>query len=175
METMLKTAMVATRIARAADFAEAEATAAYYLALLRFIGCTSTSHHDADLLGDELAATELFTVDADDGQAMLGALERSIGVGRPADVRAAMIRRLGGAFASGEFAANHRIHCEAASILASRVGLDELVSAGVAHVFERFDGKGTPAGIAGEALSRPMRAVHVAGLAAHLGAIPAAA
>jgi hypothetical protein len=40
METMQRTAIVAQRLAHAAGFGAADIEATYYLALLRFVGCT---------------------------------------------------------------------------------------------------------------------------------------
>src|SRR5690349_16497752 len=86
METMMRTAVLSRRLAGVAGFSEADTAAAYHLALLRFIGCTTSSHTDGDLFGDELGAAALMS--ADDSE-MLGALRRSIGRGEPVAKRAA--------------------------------------------------------------------------------------
>lgn len=175
-EWMMKSALVAVRLAQAAGFDEDTQRAAYYLGLIRMVGCTSTSAADAELFGDELAMAELMTADFADPKTMV-LFSKLIGQGRPPLVRAAMIGRLMLAMGSGVFIDNHRRHCEAGAILASRMGLDAKVQAALQHVYERWDGKGTPNGVAGAALAPAARAVHIAHLASHihnLGGINAA-
>src|SRR5262245_50127754 len=80
MDTMQRTALVAQRLAHAAGYTDAEIAAAYYLALLRFVGCTSSSHQDAGLFGDELNAAGIMS--ADDHE-VLATVRRSVGRGEP--------------------------------------------------------------------------------------------
>jgi len=165
METMMRTAVLSRRLAGAAGFSEADTAAAYHLALLRFIGCTTSSHTDGDLFGDELGAAPLMS--ADDSE-MLGALRRSIGRGEPVAKRAV---RFGNAVAfalSGALAAQHSMHCEAAALLAARLEMSSEVRDGIVHLYERWDGRGNPTHLQGEAISRPMRAVQICQLAAVL-------
>src|SRR5690349_9033810 len=62
-EWMMRSALVAVRLARAAGYdAETQATA-YYLALIAFVGCTSTTLTDMTLFGDELGLSDLMTAD----------------------------------------------------------------------------------------------------------------
>jgi HD-GYP domain-containing protein (c-di-GMP phosphodiesterase class II) len=68
-------------------------------------------------------------------------------------------------------------HCQAAGQIADRLGLDEEVRRGLADAFERWDGKGVPAGLAGEQISLAARIVQVADDAEVLfrrGGLPAA-
>ena len=53
-------------------------------------------------------------------------------------------------------------HCEAAQLLASRLGVSDGVTAGLAHAYERWDGKGLPGRIAGEGVPAAVRVVIVA-------------
>ena len=76
---------------------------------------------------------------------------------------------LGRARAVGGFLANApRIrggvaaHCELAEHLARRLGLGPAVRRGLAHALERWDGRGLPAGVAGEAIALPARIVCLA-------------
>lgn len=52
---------------------------------------------------------------------------------------------------------NFRTACEVADALAVRLGLDEPVRAALAANFERWNGRGLPAGSRGTAIPRPMR------------------
>ena len=53
-------------------------------------------------------------------------------------------------------------HCVVAGLFAMRLGLGVEVRDGLQQVFERWDGKGTPAGIAGEQIALSARIVVIA-------------
>ncbi len=53
-------------------------------------------------------------------------------------------------------------HCSAAGELADRLGLSPEVRAGVEQSYARWDGKGVPAGVGGDALALSARIAHVA-------------
>jgi hypothetical protein len=65
--------------------------------------------------------------------------------------------------ASGRKAAelNFRMACEVGDAFAIRLGLDESVRAALASTFERWNGRGLPAGSKGTAIPRPMRIAHL--------------
>ena len=159
METMQRTAIVAQRLARAAGLSAADADDAFSLALVRFVGCTSSSHGDAFLFGDELGAGSLMV--ADDNE-IVGTVRRAIGRGEPTHVRAAMFGKAIGFALSGQMARQHAMHCEAAALLAERLDMPPSVQRTVVQLYERWDGRGSPNAIAGEAIGAAMRAVHVA-------------
>jgi HD-GYP domain-containing protein (c-di-GMP phosphodiesterase class II) len=165
-EWMMKSSLVAARLARAAGLDETTQRAAYYLGLVRMVGCTSTSFTDAELFGDELAMAELMTADFADPQTMV-LFGKLVGAGLPEIVRQGMMAKLMLAMGSGVFIDNHRRHCEGGAILAARMGLDAEVQAAIQHVYERWDGKGTPDGIAGEAIRPAARIVHIAHVTGH--------
>jgi HD-GYP domain-containing protein (c-di-GMP phosphodiesterase class II) len=52
--------------------------------------------------------------------------------------------------------------CEVAQMLTDRLGLPPSVSGLFAHLTERWDGKGEPTGLKGDAIPLPLRIVHVA-------------
>ena len=53
-------------------------------------------------------------------------------------------------------------HCEVGAMLAQRVGCEQAVVDALAHAYERWDGKGFPAGLEGEAIPLAVRIVVVA-------------
>src|SRR5262249_6741875 len=53
-------------------------------------------------------------------------------------------------------------HCSAAGVLSDRLGLDIDVRAGLEQTYARWDGKGVPADLQGDALSLAARVSHVA-------------
>ena len=167
VETLLRGALVSSRLAQAAGFSDAECRAAYYLPLVSMVGCTTSSTTDGEMLGDELAAAELMWADKTDGRAIMPIMWHSVGQDRHSLARVAMIGKMFYFGASGGVTAQHAMHCEAARILSERLGLDSETCLGVLYNNERWDGKGTPYGIAGEAISRPARAMHIGKLAAH--------
>ena len=61
-----------------------------------------------------------------------------------------------------EAAMNFRTACEVGDALAARLGLDPLVRASLAANFERWNGRGLPAGTRGDNIPVPMRIAQVA-------------
>jgi HD-GYP domain-containing protein (c-di-GMP phosphodiesterase class II) len=57
---------------------------------------------------------------------------------------------------------NFRSGCEAADVLAARLGMAQAVRDALACTFERWNGKGQPNGVKGERIPLPMRIVHLA-------------
>jgi HD-GYP domain-containing protein (c-di-GMP phosphodiesterase class II) len=56
----------------------------------------------------------------------------------------------------------HVAHCEVAQGMADRLGFGPAVREGLGQMFERWDGRGLPAGIKGEAISQSVRIVQLA-------------
>lgn len=161
-ETMLRTALVAVRLARAAGLGETDVSAAYQLAFLRFVGCSTTSHETSFVIGDELGIGDLLV--ADDTE-MMPMLTNALTAGKSAADAQATLDRTFAAVGRGLFAHNHRMHCEAARLFAVRMGLDPAVQQGLLHAYERWDGQSTQRLAEGEGISLPMRVVQVAILA----------
>ena len=164
MQTVLKTALVAVRLARAAGLAEADVSAAFYLAILRYVGCSTTSHETSFVVGDELALAELLVVTDDE---VVPEFTRVLSAGKAAADAQAAVQTAFAAMASGLFIHNHRMHCEAARLFATRLGMGARVVDGLAHVYERWDGRSTQQLAQGDRISLPMRIVQVALLAAY--------
>ena len=120
----------------------------YYVALLRFLGCTSDASETAVLAGgDDVAFNAHDGADADGrlgrGHALLRASPRR---GSPA----APAGRGGSPASLADPAAERRSlssHCEVAARLGGRLGLGDAVSEALAHAYERWDGKGYPSGL----------------------------
>jgi HD-GYP domain-containing protein (c-di-GMP phosphodiesterase class II) len=82
LETGLGTCLVATRLAEELGCTEDERRRAYWVALLRHIGCTAGSHEFAALVGDELAFRGgLGGEDFTDQRVLLGHVLRTMGGG----------------------------------------------------------------------------------------------
>jgi HD-GYP domain-containing protein (c-di-GMP phosphodiesterase class II) len=160
LEIGLGTSLVATRLAEALGCSPAERRRAYWVALLRHIGCTAGSHEFATLVGDELAFRGgLGGEDFTDQRVLLGHVLRAVGgdsaVGR---VRAlARFAANAAALKEGSLAV-----CEVASRLADALGFEPEVRRDITGVYERWDGRGFPSRIPAERVSVPARVVAVA-------------
>lgn len=162
MEQSVRTCLLTLRLGEAIGLEGPDLADAYYLALLRYSGCTVTSSRQAALLGDELAAGEWFAlVDPADAADGMRALLGNVGRGE------AMLPRLGRlarplVSARTAFSEIQRTHCDAAVLIASELGLSGQVLLGLAQIFERWDGKSLTGRAGGEAIALPMRLVHLA-------------
>lgn len=163
MEQALRTCLLATSAARQIGLSGDDLSDVYYLSLLRFIGCTADAHEEsAKVGGDEIAfyAGVAPRVNGEMPQ-MMGHMLRHYAEGQPPLTRT---RLLVASLAEGTRGVKRSIaiHCEVAQILCSQLGLREAIGRCVGHVFERWDGKGIPDGLAGEAIPIAARVVPVA-------------
>jgi HD-GYP domain-containing protein (c-di-GMP phosphodiesterase class II)/DNA-binding CsgD family transcriptional regulator len=149
-ETASCTAIIAARLARVV--APELADVAFWAGLLRFVGCTGFAPETARLAGDGEDQAWLATVTPADasrpvdvlGRAVRGAWRRSGGL---AAARAAVA--LADPSVPHAFA---RAHCAQAIALAAAIGAPPGVAAALGAMHERWDGRGRPAGLQGEAI-----------------------
>lgn len=154
----LRTCLLADRVARALGLGAAECSAVYYFAQLRFLGCTSDASETAALAGDEIAFSAAMAPYAmADSRDALPQLVRHVAPDAPPAGRVARVARA--LTDPGGMRRSLSQHCEAGARLARRAGLAEPVAAALDHAYERWDGKGIPSGIGGEALPWPVRIV----------------
>jgi HD-GYP domain-containing protein (c-di-GMP phosphodiesterase class II) len=147
LEHGLRSCLLATCLATRAGLGHDEVRDVYYTALLRSIGCTSDSHEQAELFGDEIAArAELNLAPHLPPRELLGALTRHSGAGLAPARRA---RAIGRTLAAARMLPRQitTAHCEVAQQLAARLSLPRGVPASLYSVSERWDGKGFPAGL----------------------------
>src|SRR5262245_33126050 len=157
LEHSLRTAILAVRLGSLAGVSDHELADAYYAGLMHSSGCTSDAHELAALYGDDIRPrVEFATVDV----ARLDDLGR-FAWARASDRAPALLRPL---VAAGVLAAGRPVmrrgfamHCEVARRLAARLTLPETVQAALGYVFERWDGKGFPAGARGESIPAAAR------------------
>lgn len=160
-QTALRTAVIAADIARALGLDPAEAHAAYWAAMLRYLGCTSFAHETAALAaGDDLAL--LGALQTVDGARARSVLDRALHAtkGRALFDRAAALTRLVSQPDAGRSLA--AAHCAQAESLAALLGATEGVRAALADLYERYDGLGNPSQKRGDAIAMAARVVHVA-------------
>ncbi|HLF28301.1 MAG TPA: HD domain-containing phosphohydrolase [Anaerolineae bacterium] len=133
----------------------------YYVALLRWVGCTADSQR-AELFGDEIAlGPQIDSVELWNPAEMLDFLRRTVGQGEPPEQRQ---RKLNDVLATGIQRSQHAAvaHCEVAQNIAARLSLGEALLQALGQLFERWDGRGVPGQAKGETLNLAVRIMHIA-------------
>lgn len=162
METALRTCLLAVQLGRELRLQGQALSAVYYTGLLRFIGCTAYAHETALAgAGDDQGLLRLLTpADSANPRDVLGRIVRGAGRGAPFRQRAGAVGRLLSDPALPRKLAT--AHCEQAMALSTRLGMAPAVVEALGQIYERFDGKGLPHKLRGEAISLPARVVYVA-------------
>jgi HD-GYP domain-containing protein (c-di-GMP phosphodiesterase class II) len=156
LEHALRSCLLATWLARGCGLEEEQVQETYYVSLLKFLGCTATSHVSARVLGDEIAMGSWFaTVDLGDQGEVMAALGENVGAGLPEDQRQALLTRA--AESPMLLIENMAQHCELGQLLANELGLPAAVSSALRHAFARWNGAGVPMGLSGDAIAMSMR------------------
>lgn len=158
MEHALRTCRLSMAVAGELGLDVRAAADVHYVALLRFLGCTADAPEMARYAGGDnisLIAAMAPVYMGSAGEAVR-TLARSVGRGQ-APVRRARLLVQALADAGPEVS-----HCEVGARLATRLGLGAGVVEALAHAYERWDGKGLPDRLAGEAIPVAVRVVVVA-------------
>jgi HD-GYP domain-containing protein (c-di-GMP phosphodiesterase class II)/DNA-binding CsgD family transcriptional regulator len=164
MEHGLRQALVALRLAERLGLDEETRAVAYYVSLIAWVGCHVDAYEQAKWFGDDLA------LKADTRRADMASVPAKVlvlshlGAGRSLLERARLgIRFVGDGLRPGEAIENHSL---ATNQLAAALGLAPEVRDCLAQTFERWDGKGVPAGLSGEQILLPARVVNLADVVA---------
>jgi HD-GYP domain-containing protein (c-di-GMP phosphodiesterase class II) len=155
-EKAIRATVVATEVARHMGTPETAVADVYYTTLLKHLGCTATSHEEAQLfwpddLGARPIAERTDVARPREMIALMRATGRGAGLARP--------RYLARAIVSGKEANASilRAVCEVAAQMAERLGLGETVGPALYESLERWDGKGEPRRLRGENIALPAR------------------
>jgi HD-GYP domain-containing protein (c-di-GMP phosphodiesterase class II) len=163
LEQALRTCLIAIELAERMGLAKDEISEVFYVALLRFLGCTADAHGDAQRAGgDEIAARRAIApVLGGSLPEVAGRMLSELGAGQGPLRRAQLIAGLvtGGLERARE---GMRAHCEMAEHLALRLGLPAGVLRGLGDAFERWDGMGLPRASSGDDVYLSARIVFVA-------------
>ena len=158
----LQSTLVAARLAERLGVDDSTASQTYYACLLSHSGCTTDAHVTAEVFGDSLT-THLQPVLFGSQREVLAGIVRAL----PEPERAAPARAVQAARRLPKAAREQRPHltamCEVAAMLAAGVGLPPSVQDLLAHLTERWDGKGPLRRAKGDEIPLPMRIAHVAG------------
>ena len=161
MEHALRQCLIALRLAERVGLDEQERAVVYYTALLLTVGCHTDAHEQAKWFGDDIALKA--TKFEHEMTGVRGAIQgmRLIGAGQPPLHRF----RLGLEFMlSGHREVDDMVaqHAGRARSLAQELGLDGAVLDALMAAYERWDGKGWPAGTKGAAIPIAARLAQLA-------------
>ncbi len=161
-DAQLRGAVIARALAKRMVLGAADREAVRWAAPLRYLGCTSHAHDVAVLFGDEIEfRAHSLVADPSNPVEMLRDIVTRAGGGRtPLDrVRTVLTALAGG---RGPVALSFRAACEVGDKLAARLGIPEAAREALRFGFERWNGRGFPDGVKGDAIPLAMRVIHVA-------------
>ncbi len=161
----LRSCVLAMRFAEVAKLDQETCRNIYHQALLRFIGCNADTHLLAAAWGDEITLRrELHHIDMGNRpefvEIFVRAIKRKYPGASPEELEEAVKRGLAEApqvnipILAG--------HCEVAQRIAERIGLPPEIRENLGQIYERWDGKGLPRGLSGNAVKFPVRVVTLA-------------
>jgi HD-GYP domain-containing protein (c-di-GMP phosphodiesterase class II)/DNA-binding CsgD family transcriptional regulator len=133
----------------------------YWVALLRYVGCTGHAHEVATVFGDEIAIrAQTLIHDAANPAEVMGDVMTFATAGRSPEEREDIVRMI--QETAREWAVyNFSSGCEVADMLVERLDLGPGVREALRFTFERWNGNGYPAHAQGESIPLPMRVVHL--------------
>ncbi len=161
LESQLRSCLLATWLAEAADLDDDLRETVYWVALLRYVGCTGHAHEVATIFGDEIAirAQTLVHDSANPAEVMRDVMAYAT-AGRPPEERDEIVRLI------QETAREWAVHnfssgCEVADMLVERLAFGSSVREALRFTFERWNGNGYPAHAKGDEIPLAMRVVHL--------------
>jgi HD-GYP domain-containing protein (c-di-GMP phosphodiesterase class II)/DNA-binding CsgD family transcriptional regulator len=161
LESQLRSCLLATWMCETAGVDAEVRETAYWVALLRYLGCTGHAHEVATVFGDEIAIrAQTLVHDAANPAEVMRDVVAFATAGRPEDERAEIVRMLqekAHAWAVHNFSSG----CEVADMLVQRFEFGPRVREALAFTFERWNGNGYPNHAQGESIPLAMRIVHV--------------
>jgi hypothetical protein len=161
MEHVLRSWLIAGRMADQLELGEDTRASLFYVMTLAWVGCVADTPEVASWFGDDIAfRRDSYAVDLA-GLPMMGFSLRHVGVGRPPLSR---VRLAGNLIVTGGKAVERGLmaHCLTTTQMAERLGLGGSVCDPLQQVFTRWDAKGVPDGIGGEEIAPLTRLFHLA-------------
>ena len=162
LESGLAVCAIALAVGERMGLDAAELDRVHLLALLRHIGCTANSDEAAAFSTDEIALRRAAPLlDLANKPALLPHMLRLISATTPPSGRPkALLRML--ATSGAAAAASAAAVCEAATVLAGRIGIGAATISDLNVYYERWDGKGLMGTASGDEIAPPVQAVQVA-------------
>jgi HD-GYP domain-containing protein (c-di-GMP phosphodiesterase class II) len=161
LESQLRSCLLATWIGETAGFDQDTRDTVYWVALLRYIGCTGHAHEVATVFGDEIAIrAQTLVHDAANPAEVMRDVFAFATAGRSQEEREQIIQMI--QQTAKEWAVhNFSSGCEVADMLVQRLDFGPAVRDALRFTFERWNGNGYPAHASGEAIPVAMRVVHL--------------
>jgi HD-GYP domain-containing protein (c-di-GMP phosphodiesterase class II) len=165
LEYALCSCVLAVRLGEALGLDEEGLREVYYQALLRYIGCNAEVHVLGAFIGDELALRHDFAqIDAGQQRAVMQLMLRYMRAANAGGSPLHMAKSIAHGLLTmpGQMKPFFAGHCEVAERLAERLGFGPNIRAALGQLYERWDGKGMPNGLKGEAVLPAVRVVALA-------------
>jgi HD-GYP domain-containing protein (c-di-GMP phosphodiesterase class II) len=161
LESQLRSCLLADMLCTEAGVDEEVHRTAYWVALLRYVGCTGHAHEISTVFGDDVGIlAETLVFDAGDPADVFRTMAAFATAGRPPEEHEQIVESLK-AGAHDWAVHNFATGCEVADMLVERLDLEPGVRASMAFTYERWNGNGFPAGATGDQIPLAMRIVHV--------------
>ena len=161
MGSQLRSCLLATSLAESMQLSGTDRETVYWVALLRYVGCTGHAHEVAAVFGDEIEVRARSLVsDLTNPVEVMREIVRSAGRGHSGARR---VRDVLAMLAGGRkyMEMNFRTGCEVGDVLLERLGMPDDVRDSLQYTFERWNGNGFPNGARGASIPLPMRVVHL--------------
>jgi HD-GYP domain-containing protein (c-di-GMP phosphodiesterase class II) len=150
-EHVLRSTLIAVRLADRLGLPRPQRDSTYLTTLILWIGCHVDSHEFARMFGDDIAIrADSYLVDWV-GLPYMKFMMSNAAKGEPLPQR---MKVMAGMMRGGpkERTQTQHGHCVAAGLLAAELGLPKEVQLALGNTFERWDGKGGPTGVRGDAI-----------------------
>ncbi|MEO8107167.1 MAG: HD domain-containing phosphohydrolase [Actinomycetes bacterium] len=161
LESQLRSCLLASWIGEEAGFDDELRDTTYWVALMRYIGCTGHAHEVATVFGDEIAIrAQTLIHDAGNPVEVMQDVIAFARANYPPEAHDEVKQSLqAGAY---EWAVNNFASgCEVGDMLVGRLDFSPEVRDALAFTFERWNGNGFPAGASGDQIPLAMRVVHL--------------
>lgn len=163
-ERTLRSCVLAVGLADAVGLDAAACRDVFHTTLLRFIGCSSFAHEEAQTFGDDLVARRAFAeVDYGD-TSMLWRVGDEAFAAEPRRLQRLVKRSVAVLGASAGLKRLYAAQCEVGRRFGVRLAVGDGVVTALGQIHERWDGTGGPAGLREDQLGAVVRVVQVANL-----------
>jgi HD-GYP domain-containing protein (c-di-GMP phosphodiesterase class II) len=161
LESQLRSCLLGVALCEEAGLDERVRETVYWVALLRYLGCTGHAHEIATVFGDDIALlAQTLVLDTADPAEVMHTMVAFATAGRDPEEHEQIARSLAeGAHAWAVH--NFATGCEVADMLAQRLDLEPEVREALRFTYERWNGNGYPTGARGDQIPVAMRVVHL--------------
>lgn len=161
LESQLRSCLLAVWLCEELGCVQDVRDTAYWVALLRYLGCTGHAHEVATVFGDEIAIrAQTLVHDAANPAEVMRDVIAFATAAHPPEEREQVIQALQ-AGVHDWVVLNFSSGCEVGDMLATRLDMGTDVRESLRYTFERWNGHGFPNGASGETIPLPMRIVHL--------------